>query len=40
MTRNELKKPQSISESSPEVEAVKSKSKLKSGKNVEINDHY
>ena len=39
MTSNDLKRPQSISESS-EVKPVKSKNKLKGGANAEINDEY
>ena len=40
MTSNDLKRPQSISESSLEIELVKSKNKLKDGANIEINDEY
>ena len=40
MTSNDLKRPQSISESHHEVKPVKSKNKLKGGTNIEINEHY
>ena len=40
MTSNDLKRPQTISDSSREVEPVKSKNKLKGGAKVEINDQY
>ena len=37
---HDLKKPQSISESAPEVKSVKSKNKLKVGGNVKIKDEH
>ena len=40
MTSNDLKRSQSISESSFEVKPIRNKNKLKGGANVEINDHY
>ena len=40
MTSNDLKRPQSISESHHEVNPVKSKDKLKGGANFEINELY
>ena len=40
MTSNDLKRPQSISESHLEGKPVKSKNKLKGGANIEINEHY
>ena len=40
MTSKDLKSSQLISEFSLEVKPVKSKNKLKSGANVEINDQY
>ena len=40
MTSNDLKRPQSISESSLEVKLDKSKNKLKGGANVESNNPY
>ena len=40
MTSNDLKRPQSISESYHEFKPIKSKNKLKSGANIEINEHY
>ena len=39
-TSNDLKRPQSTSESHHEVEPVKLKNKLKGGANIEINEHY
>ena len=39
-TSNDLKRPQSISESHHEVKPVKSKCKLKGCSNIEINEHY
>ena len=40
MTSNDLKRPESISESHHEVKPVKSENKLKGGANIEINEHY
>ena len=40
LTSNDLKRPQSMSESRNEVKPVKSKNKLNSGANIEINEHY
>ena len=40
MTSNDLKRPQSISESHHEVKPVKSKNKLKGSAKIEINEHY
>ena len=40
MTSNDLKRPQSISESYHKVKPVKSKNNLKGGANMEINEHY
>ena len=40
MTSNDLKRPQSISESHYEVKPVKSKNKLKGGSSNGINEHY
>ena len=40
LTSNDLKRPQSISESHHEVKPIKSKDKLKGGANIEINEHY
>ena len=40
MTSNDLKRPQSFSESHHEVKPVKSKNKLKGGANIEINEHF
>ena len=40
MTSNDLKNPQSISESHHEVKPVESKNQLKGGANIEINEHY
>ena len=40
MISDDLKKPQSVSESHHEVKSVKSKNKLKGGANIEINEHY
>ena len=40
MTSNDLKRPQSISESHHEVKSVKSKNKLRGGTINEINEHY
>ena len=40
LTSNDLKGPQSVSESHHEVKPVKSKNKLKGGAVIEINEHY
>ena len=40
MTSNDVKRPQSISESHHGVKPVKSKNKLRGGTNIEINEHY
>ena len=39
MTSNDLKRPQSISESHHEIKPVKSKNKLKAGANIDFNEH-
>ena len=40
MTSNDLKRPQSISESHHEVKPVKGKNKLKGGAKIGKNEHY
>ena len=39
-TSNDLKRPQSISESHHDFKLVKSRNKLKGNANIEINEHY
>ena len=40
MTSNDLKTPQSVSESFPEVKPVKSKNRVKGGANIQITDKF
>ena len=40
MIPKDLKRPQSVSESSPKVKPIKSKNKLKRGANIEIDNKY